>query len=56
MYQGSRRVITMVTDNGAPGLMLYGLHRKLNSDTDDSDYEPGKISKEKRVKGREKSI
>lgn len=37
-----RRVIGVVTDAAAPGLMLYGLHRQLASDTDDTDYEPGK--------------
>ena len=37
-----RRVVSMLTDSGAPGLMIYGLHRELASDTDDTDYEPGK--------------
>ena len=33
--------IYVTTDRSAPGLMRYGLHRELSSDTDDTDYEPG---------------
>ena len=31
------------SDNGAPGLMIYGLHNDLlSTDSDDTDYSPGK--------------
>ena len=36
-----QRTVRVVTDAAAPGLMIYGLHRDLSSDTDDTDYEPG---------------
>ena len=38
----ARRTLRVVTDCGAPGLLIYGLHGDLASDTDDTDYEPGK--------------
>jgi len=39
-----RRLLGIVTDGSAPGLMKYGLHRELPSSSEDEDFNPSMCS------------